>query len=354
MSRPSVSIIVPIYNGEQTLIPCIESARSQTNIDWEMILINDGSTDSTEDICRRYCEIDTRIRMLSQENAGVSASRNAGMEIARGRYLTFLDADDTLAAPDSILYMYAFIEEHQSEIASFALKHEALKASSKQLPFGDVLGFLTHDQFTETLTRKINFPWTVGYGQRGPCARLYKTSFIRNERITFDVHQVIAEDYVFVLKCLIRASSVTFDEKSVYIVNHCGESATRGYIQGYFNKTWPASREAIEILRPYFSTKAYQTALQYIPLVLRLNEITEEGKPWRRKGMPHESFLQRYRKIKHLCSSDEIRVLDERPDFKTFTIKINRLLARLACWRQPLAITSLLTLYHLYIKHLHH
>lgn len=354
MSRPSVSIIVPIYNGEQTLIPCIESARSQEGIDWELILIDDGSTDSTADICKLYREKDSRIHTISQKNAGVSAARNAGMEIAQGKYLTFLDADDTLAAPDSILYMYTFSEGHQSEIASFALEHEEPNSSSKQLPFGDVIGDLTHDQFTEILTKKINFPRTVGYGLRGPYARLYKTSFIRNERISFDVDQVIAEDYVFVLKCLIRASLVTFDTKSVYIVNHRGESATRGYIQGYFDKTWPASREAIEILRPYFSEESYQTALLYIPLVLRLNEITEEGKPWRRKGMPHKSFFQRYQKIKNLCSSKEIRILDKRSDFRSFTVKINQVLARLACWRQPLAITTLLTLYHLFIKHLHH
>lgn len=354
MSQPSITIIIPVYNGEQTLIPCIESTRSQNGIDWEIILINDGSTDGTEVICQQYCERDTRIRMISQENAGVSAARNAGMKIARGKYMTFLDADDKLAATDSLLYMYTFAEEHQSDIASFALEHEVLKTPSKQLPFGDVIGNLTHDQFTEMLAKKLNFPWTVGYGQRGPCARLYKTSFVRNERIAFDTHQIIAEDYVLVLKCLLRASKLSFDTKSVYIVNHRGESATRGYIQGYFDKTWPASREAIEILRPYFSEESYQTALQYIPLVLRLNEITEEGKPWRRKGMPHKSFFQRYQKIKNLCSSKEIRILDKRSDFRSFTVKINQVLARLACWRQPLAITTLLTLYHLFIKHLHH
>jgi len=182
---------------------------------------------------------------------------------------------------------------------------------------GDVNGCLTQDQLIKTFVNKINFPWTLGYGQRGPCARLYKTKLIRKEQILFDEHQVIAEDYVFVLKSLLKASKVYFDARTVYIVSHNGESATRGYIQRYFDKTWPASREAIELLRPYFPESAYQTALLYIPLVLRLNEIIEEGKPWRRKGMLHESFLQRYGKIKHLCSSDEIRISEPSPSKST-------------------------------------
>ena len=91
-----VSIIIPIYNSEQYLGKCIDSVLKQTFTDFELLLINDGSTDSSGKICDEYALKDARVRVFHKENGGVSAARNTGIKAAKGKYVTFVDADDTL------------------------------------------------------------------------------------------------------------------------------------------------------------------------------------------------------------------------------------------------------------------
>ena len=89
-----VSVIVPIYNGEKTLERCVDSIAGQTLKSIEIILVNDGSTDNSEKICRRYEQIDPRVKVISKENGGLSSARNAGINDSRGDYIFFIDCDD--------------------------------------------------------------------------------------------------------------------------------------------------------------------------------------------------------------------------------------------------------------------
>ncbi|MBQ6985582.1 MAG: glycosyltransferase family 2 protein, partial [Oscillibacter sp.] len=92
---PAISVIVPVYQGEALLPGCVESVRRQTFDDWELLLIDDGSTDNSRTLCEHYAAGDARIRVLAQpRNLGVSAARNRGLQEARGDYVAFLDADD--------------------------------------------------------------------------------------------------------------------------------------------------------------------------------------------------------------------------------------------------------------------
>ena len=92
-----ISVIIPVYNAEQYLEECLESVLEQTYTNLEIILINDGSTDDSGEICRQYRERDDRIVLIEQENAGVSVARNRGISLASGEYLMFVDADDLIA-----------------------------------------------------------------------------------------------------------------------------------------------------------------------------------------------------------------------------------------------------------------
>lgn len=89
-----VSIIIPVYNAEKQLERCIESVLKQDYTDFELLLINDGSSDKSGDICERYATSDARIRVVHKENTGVSDSRNLGISMAKGEFLQFLDSDD--------------------------------------------------------------------------------------------------------------------------------------------------------------------------------------------------------------------------------------------------------------------
>ena len=108
---PSISVIVPVYNAERTLPRCIESILSQSFTDLELLLIDDGSTDGSGGICDDYAQIDPRIVVVHHCNVGVSATRNRGLELAKGRYVMFCDSDDYVE-PDWCLELYDQIEEH--------------------------------------------------------------------------------------------------------------------------------------------------------------------------------------------------------------------------------------------------
>ena len=89
-----LSIVIPVYQVAATLSRCVESVLAQSFSDYEMILIDDGSTDGSSKICDDYAETDHRVKVIHQQNAGLSAARNAGLRVAKGAYITFIDSDD--------------------------------------------------------------------------------------------------------------------------------------------------------------------------------------------------------------------------------------------------------------------
>jgi glycosyltransferase involved in cell wall biosynthesis len=109
-TNPKVSIVVPIYNSQKTLNRCVESILEQTFSDFELILVNDGSTDDTQSICKAFWLADERVVLIDKPNTGVSDSRNHGIDIACGKYLQFVDSDDWLP-PDSIAAMVKRAEQ---------------------------------------------------------------------------------------------------------------------------------------------------------------------------------------------------------------------------------------------------
>lgn len=112
MNNLLLSIISPVYNVESYLDRCVQSILSQSYRDIELILIDDGSTDSSAGICDEWAAKDSRVVVVHQTNAGVSAARNAGLKIAQGDYLTFVDPDDFLA-PDTYFLNMAYLQAHQ-------------------------------------------------------------------------------------------------------------------------------------------------------------------------------------------------------------------------------------------------
>ena len=96
-----ISVIIPVYNLERYLYRCIDSVLRSTYTDFELILVDDGSTDASPQICEDYTERDSRVRLLRQENQGVSAARNRGLDVCQGEWVVFVDADDRIS-PDHL------------------------------------------------------------------------------------------------------------------------------------------------------------------------------------------------------------------------------------------------------------
>jgi glycosyltransferase involved in cell wall biosynthesis len=97
MSNPLVSIIVPVYNAEATIVRAIRSVENQSYVNWELILVDDGSMDNSSHICSEYANSSSRIKYISKKNSGPADTRNMGIEMANGKYLAFLDSDDEYA-----------------------------------------------------------------------------------------------------------------------------------------------------------------------------------------------------------------------------------------------------------------
>jgi len=131
---PLISVVIPAYNAEQFLDETLESVLSQTYENWECIVVNDGSTDKTESIAKKWCEKDARFRYFYKENSGASDTRNLGIKKARGEYIAFLDADD--------LYMPNFLEICLENL----VEKDVDLVAPKMLEFWDVQNEVIEDE----------------------------------------------------------------------------------------------------------------------------------------------------------------------------------------------------------------
>ena len=115
LKQPFISVIVPVYKVEQYIKNCIESVQSQTFINWELILVDDGSPDKSGVICDDYSKTDNRIRVIHKENGGQARARNYAIDVCRGEYITFLDSDDFLH-PEYLSYMLGVSLKYGADI----------------------------------------------------------------------------------------------------------------------------------------------------------------------------------------------------------------------------------------------
>lgn len=131
-SKPLVSIIVPVYQVKDYVGECVESLLRQTYKNLEILLVDDGSTDGSGAICDEYASRDNRIRVIHQENQGLSAARNTGFDQAAGEYVAFVDSDDAVL-PDFIETLYDLADRHQADIAICAYERGEIRATGTQI-----------------------------------------------------------------------------------------------------------------------------------------------------------------------------------------------------------------------------
>ena len=115
MNPPQISVIIPVFNVEKFLPQCLDSVTEQNFADIEIICIDDGSTDKSPEILSRYADRDPRIRIISRTNGGLSAARNAGLKIARGKYIFFIDSDDWIE-PNTLEKLFATAESTGADL----------------------------------------------------------------------------------------------------------------------------------------------------------------------------------------------------------------------------------------------
>lgn len=180
-----VSIIIPVYNSEEYLEAALESAREQSYQNIEILLIDDGSTDSSPAICDAYAKKDSRFRVIHQKNRGPSAARNRGIDEAKGEYMTFLDNDDLLHK-DFVKILYYLCIDNDCDIAltkSFPFLDE------NTIPYGEPERKLTFMDHRELSTQLVDMGWT---GLAVTMAKLFKKSLFEQHR--FNEERIIGDD----------------------------------------------------------------------------------------------------------------------------------------------------------------
>lgn len=195
---PPFSIVCPVYGVDDFLPACIESVMAQTFQDWELLLVDDGSPDSSGTICDEYASRDNRIHVFHGKNEGVSAARNIGMENAAGRYVVFLDGDDRLQA-NTLEVLYAAL---QKSPAADVLQFGLLRVSPRACPPSPVVSTADiHSYSSEDYVRQRLFGVTAG----GECVSM---RLIHRLGLRFRTGVNMAEDQLFVLEALANSREV--------------------------------------------------------------------------------------------------------------------------------------------------
>lgn len=219
-----ISVIVPVYNAEQYLPRCVESILNQTYRNIELILINDGSEDSSPAIAEKYIETDYRVRVISSKNQGVSTARNLGLDNAKGVYFTFVDADDFLTN-NAIEILYDTMRRYQADItvakSSNTIKFDTFAKRKR------ICNCWTGDEALKA--NLCGNPYTYG-----ACANLYRMEMFRE--IRFPVGKRVHEDSFYIFQCLLLQPKVITQETELYYYcNNIDSASHEGYSDKYLD-----------------------------------------------------------------------------------------------------------------------
>lgn len=248
--KDTVSIIVPIYNTEKYLSRCIDSLIYQTYKDVEILLIDDGSKDSSGGICERYLK-DKRVRVFHNENHGVSFTRNYGINQASGKYIMFVDSDD-ICDKDMVEKLHTAITESGAEIALCGLKTFTDNKVNLKCIY-EPTATLDIKQYIETVLLKIKIGQLCG----APYCKIYSAELIKSNNLSFDIGITYAEDFNFNMEYLKYCNKISIIEDQLYFYrdNVANSLTSRNYRsfskESYFNQRMLAYQKFESVYTKY-------------------------------------------------------------------------------------------------------
>ena len=265
-----VSVIVPVYNVEEYLGRCVESILAQTYSNLEVILVDDGAKDSSGRICDAFAQKDPRVRVIHKENGGLSSARNAGIEVATGDWLEFVDSDDWLE-PDAVGSMLELALKHQVELvvggrwdvsAKTGIKKKGLCPKVQEVLSG------------EELVRRI-FRWDNC--DSSACDKLFARRLFREIRFPYGV---ICEDVPVMYRIVLDAGRAALLDRPIYNYFHRSGSIT---YTGISEKTFHFSRHTAVILpwiranHPNLETEARYLRVRSLAYAVQSVDLASPG-----------------------------------------------------------------------------
>ena len=212
---PRVSVIVPVYNVEHYLDDCLTSILLQEFVDFECILVNDGSTDNSASICEKYQKKDSRFRLLNQTNSGATMARFNGVKSAIGEWIMFVDSDDTLKSDALSLLI------NESEDCDIIIGHTKLFPEAYKWPFTPTNAKYSKFIYLKHLiTNKIH---------GGPCARVIKKELFNDFVYNIPSTVVLGEDFIMNIRLCLDLVCAKTIEQVVYIYRYVEHDYNRDF-----------------------------------------------------------------------------------------------------------------------------
>ncbi|CDQ38380.1 glycosyltransferase family 2 protein [Virgibacillus salexigens] len=239
-----VSFIIPVYNAEHSLFPCVQSILGQMYHPIEIILINDGSTDHSKDLCNKLAEVYASIHVIHQENTGVSQARNRGIREANGEYIQFVDADDYIDSMMTKKLVQAMKSNKKCELVICGYEAITTKTSRKKYT-PCIEGMLKNNRYLThigELYKQIILP--------SPCNKLYRTDIIREHQLSFTDKLSNGEDLLFNLDYLRHCKHIHIIGDTLYkYLMKDSYSLSRRYRKDYLQEQQRLLEEVTRFLR---------------------------------------------------------------------------------------------------------
>ena len=236
-----ISVIVPVYNAQQTIEKCIKSILIQTYTNLEIIIVNDGSNDKSGEICKKIAETDPRIKYYYKENTGVSGTRNFGLKKASGDYISFIDSDDFL---EKNMYEIMIKEINNADILicnCFLIttnKKVNIDIETQNISYKN-LDEMLKNIHNKDINRYVNPPWN----------KLIRRKLITNNNIMFNSKISLGEDLIFNLMCMKSANEIKTINKRLYnyVLSTDGLSEKKRNIQEFIDNSVNLINSLIDI-----------------------------------------------------------------------------------------------------------
>lgn len=236
-SIPQVSVIVPVYNVEKYISECVDSIVGQSYKHLEIILVDDGSPDSCPEICDEFASKDSRIKVIHKKNAGLGFARNSGLEIAKGKYVMFVDSDDYL------------VETAVQTLVNYASQNRAqfVKAAFKKINDSGIVIYEKSQEFKSFDKNGIEYelrPRMLGSSpsksdsiEMSVWATLYDRELIEHNKLRFDSErEIVSEDLPFNLSYLSYCERALMLDDKLYCYRYNPDSLTEKYVPNKFNR----------------------------------------------------------------------------------------------------------------------
>lgn len=255
---PLFSIILPIYNVEKYIDRCMSTILNQEFNDYEVILVDDGSTDSCPELCDRYADFGQKIKVLHKKNGGLSSARNAGLSIATGKYIFWLDSDDYLPM-DTLKQLGEILYKNDVDILKFNYMRQPNNITIKSI--------LKPGNYNRKQIEEIVIPLALEKTSdfiMSAWAHIYKREFIKRNNLNFiSERQIGSEDYLFNLHAFLAANSLLAIENVLYNYDYREGSLSQKYRENLIERYRKLYKLMQELLIKYQVSDCYLKKLQY-------------------------------------------------------------------------------------------